>query len=571
MTLAASLLQETVLDDERAFKVKTLEEKLLSLGLISPDQQKIAFKERLASNKTFEQIYVDLGFISAKALAAVVADQYEVQEFNLKKTIINSSLLSRFPRPLAERYKVLPLDFQENVLHVAMVNIFDIKAVDQLQSCFENVHRTIPYVATEADLWAAIDLYYGYSLSMDNLLKVIEDKDDSYDTSEEKSPVVQFINMLLIDAVKQKASDIHFEPEGLFVRVRYRLDGLLKQVCTFHYQFWPSICVRLKIISGMNIAESRLPQNGRLSYCIAGREVDFRFSSHPTVHGENIVVRILDKLHCLKTLDSLGFDLETEEFIKHLISYPEGMIAITGPTGSGKTTTLYSMLSYLNSRNLNIMTLEEPVEYELPFIRQTQINEMINLGFAEGVRSILRQDPDILFIGEVRDEATAQMALRASMTGHLVFTTLHTNSALGALNRFVDLGISSRMFEDNIIGIISQRLLRKLCPCCRQKKEDLSPEERQLLGLKDENTPTIFVAAGCKDCHFTGYKDRTAIAEILAFQKSFEEQGQQEKASGMWEQKRTPFLFSTLKDAGIKKVLEGETSLDELKRVVNLY
>ncbi|MBA3813091.1 MAG: type II/IV secretion system protein [Alphaproteobacteria bacterium] len=351
------------------------------------------------------------------------------------------------------------------------------------------------------------------------------------------------------------------------MRLRYRIDGILSQICTLHVAYWPAICVRLKVMCEMNIAEVRRPQNGRITFYVGPREIDLRVASHPTIHGENIVIRILDKSRSLLALNELGYSTEVVLQIKKALKRPDGIFIITGPTGCGKTTSLYSMLSYMSTPKLNIMTLEEPVEYQLPLIRQSDMRELGGMGFEDGVRSILRQDPDIILIGEVRDPGTAQIALRAAMTGHQVFTTLHTNNALGSLNRLVDLGLSLPMISSHLLAIVAQRLIRKLCPHCKQER-DMTPHEAVL--LKRPCSQTLFMAKGCLSCRGTGYRGRLAIAEILVFDQELEERlmTTSSKLSLKALVKKKGFV-SMVEDARYR-ALRGDTTIEEILSAVDL-
>lgn len=329
-----------------------------------------------------------------------------------------------------------------------------------------------PVFCNESDIQDLIEKYYDYETSIDGIVREIEtgiqDK-TKLDGQQEGyvNPTVRLVNAMLVDAIRAGASDIHFEPEGTFLRLRYRIDGQMMQIRSFHKDYWPAIAVRIKITSGMNIAETRMPQDGRITYNIAGREVDFRVATQPTIHGENIVMRLLDKKKALVPLSHLGFSEHNEKLLKKLLKRPEGIIIVTGPTGSGKTTTLYSTIEYINNVSINIMTLEDPVEYQLSLIRQSQVREGSGMSFVDGVKSIMRQDPDVIFIGEVRDHQTAQMAVRAAMTGHKVFSTLHTNDAIGVIPRMIDIGIQPHMLAGSLICLIAQRLSRKLCVHCK--------------------------------------------------------------------------------------------------------
>jgi Tfp pilus assembly pilus retraction ATPase PilT len=342
-------------------------------------------------------------------------------------------------------------------------------------------------LAGEAEIAQASDQLYGHELSIDGILNEIESgESDPFGQpargSEYAQPVVRLIDALLTDAVKRGASDLHFEPEAAFLRIRYRIDGLLRQIRALHKSCWPAMAVRLKVMAGLNIAETRNPQDGRISLQVSGRPVDFRVSTQPTIHGENIVLRILDRQKGIVDLDALGLTDPQLDLLKLMIARPEGLILVTGPTGSGKTTTLYSILGHINAEGINIMTLEDPVEYPMPMIRQTAVADAARLDFANGVRAMLRQDPDVILVGEIRDEDTARMAFQAAMTGHQVYSTLHTSSAIGAIPRLLDIGILPDILAGNVIGIVAQRLVRCLCPACREARPAHDYEMR-LLGL----------------------------------------------------------------------------------------
>jgi type II secretory ATPase GspE/PulE/Tfp pilus assembly ATPase PilB-like protein len=378
------------------------------------------------------------------------------------------------------------------------------------------------------------------------------------------------VNALLSDAVKRGASDLHFEPEQEFLRIRYRIDGVLRQVRSLHRNYWAALAVRIKVMSGMDIAEMRAPQDGRFSLSLYGRPIDFRVSTLPTTHGENIVLRVLDRQKGIVGLDDLGLHEDALSTLRIMIARPEGILMVTGPTGSGKTTTLYSLLMHLNDEGVNIMTLEDPVEYPMSLIRQTSINEAVKLDFANGIRTMLRQDPDIILVGEVRDEDTAEMAFRAAMTGHQVFTTLHTNSAVGAVSRLRDIGVSPEIMSGNIIGVIAQRLVRTLCPAC---KEPYAPTklERQLLGLHvTEASPTLYAARGCARCDQQGYKGRVALMEVLRIDPELDELIATGAPNRELERVAVSKGFTPLATDGVRRVLEGVTTLDEVSRVVDL-
>lgn len=382
-------------------------------------------------------------------------------------------------------------------------------------------------------------------------------------------PMVRLVEMLLTDAVHREASDIHIEPEMGFVRIRYRIDGVLSDVRNLHRDYLSGLIVRIKVLSGMNIAETRAPQDGRFSFNIAMRAIDFRVASQPTTYGENLVLRILDRNKGIMRLEELGLSKQTLMTLKLMMAKPEGIILVTGPTGSGKTTTLYSMLSFLNTEQVNIMTLEDPVEYPMQMVRQTAVNPAANLDFANGIRSMLRQDPDIILVGEIRDKDTAQMALRAAMTGHQVFSTLHTNSALGVFPRLLDIGVSAEILSGNIIGILSQRLIRVLCPACK-KPHDPTSLERRLLGLDGDKSCKIYTEVGCAKCHHIGYKGRMTVMEAIRMDEDFDELVEKGAAKTAILQLARKKGVCFIAEDGIRRVLNGMTSLEEVTRVLDL-
>jgi len=484
--------------------------------------------------------------------------------------------LSLIPKDVARRYQLLPLsvDMVAHILTLAVADPDNIIALDQVRALLKDEYRLITQLASESDILRAIDQYYGFELSIDGILHEIEPGEMEYQSqqsgvSEFSQPVVRLIDALLTEAVQRGASDIHFEPESSFLRIRYRVDGVLRQVRSLHKSFWPAMVVRLKVMSNMNIAETRAPQDGRISLRLSGRPIDFRVASHPTTHGENLVLRILDRQKGIVPLDQLGLDEDALNMLKMIIAKPEGIVLVTGPTGSGKTTTLYSVLSHINTESVNIMTLEDPVEYPLALIRQTSVNESAKMDFASGIRSMMRQDPDIILVGEVRDHPTAEMAFRAAMTGHQVYSTLHTNSAIGAIPRLLDIGILPDIMAGNIIGIVAQRLVRILCKEC---KYPYSPDasERKLLGLTPQQDITLYRAAGCEACNHQGYKGRMTIMELLKMDYDLDDLVSHRASARQIREAALAKGFRPLALDGIRRILQGITSLAEVSRMVDL-
>src|SRR5215475_8705644 len=465
-----------------------LGELLIQQGLITADQLRIALTEQKNHQMPIGRLLVRLGFVTEAVIRDIMARTIGQESIDLHQVVVDADSLKLIPQDFARRHRVLPIAFDgnERSLTVAITEVFNVVALDQLRAALGQNVKIRTVLASEAQLEDSIDQFYGHELSVDGILKEIETGEIDYQSlqgggDEYTQPIVRLVGALLVDAVKRGSSDIHFEPEYAFLRIRYRIDGVLETVRSLHKTYMPGITVRLKVVSSMNIAESRSPQDGRLSLTLNGRPVDFRVSTQPTIYGENIVLRVLDREKSIISLERMNLSRETLSRLDLMLARPEGILVVTGPTGSGKTTTLYSLLAQVNDETVNIMTLEDPVEYPLTLMRQTSVNEVARMDFADGIRSIMRQDPDIILVGEVRDKETAEMAFRAAMTGHQVFTTLHTNSALGAFPRLLDIGIQPDIMAGNIIGVIAQRLVRLLCPNCKEGYEP-HREERMLLG-----------------------------------------------------------------------------------------
>jgi general secretion pathway protein E/type IV pilus assembly protein PilB len=553
-----------------------LGELLVQQGLISHDQLRIALMEQSEHDMPLGRQLVRLGFVTEAMIRDILAHTIGQEGIDLSNVVADAEALKLVPEEFARRYRLLPIAFtaERQELLVAMSDVFNVVALDLLRAHLGGQIEIRTVLAGEAQLEECIDQFYGFELSVDGILREIETGEIDYQSlqagnEEYTQPMVRLVGALLVDAVKRGASDIHFEPEYAFLRIRYRIDGVLEQIRSLHKTYWPGIAVRLKVISGMNIAETRAPQDGRLSLNLNGRPIDFRVAAQPTIYGENIVLRVLDREKSIISLDRMGLTPETQDKLKLMMARPEGILIVTGPTGSGKTTTLYSMLSHRNDETVNIMTLEDPVEYPVTMMRQTSVNEMVKMDFANGIRSMMRQDPDIILVGEVRDRETADMAFRAAMTGHQVFTTLHTNSALGAFPRLLDIGILPDIMAGNIIGVIAQRLVRLLCPHCKQAYTP-GPEEKQLLGLTHDDETQIYAAKGCSQCNHRGYKGRMALIELLHMDADLDELIARRATARELSRVALEKGFRTLAEDGVQRILEGRTSLAEVSRVVDL-
>ncbi|WP_305074047.1 GspE/PulE family protein [Propionivibrio sp.] len=550
---------------------------LIAKGILSEDQLRIALLEQMKTNQPVGKLLVALGFVTEATLRDALSESLGKQSIDLSNAIIDPSALALVPHELAKRHNMLPLDYDEEHqrLTIAIADINDIVALDRIRSLAKTALEIDALLAGETEVARAIDQAYGYELSIDGILHEIETGEIDFrglqsSSDEYSQPVVRLIDSIVTDAVKRDASDIHFEPESGFLRIRYRIDGMLRQIRSLHQSYWPAMAVRIKVMSGMNIAETRAPQDGRITLTIRGRQIDFRASAQPTIHGENIVLRILDRQKGLVPLEGLGLTERQLDTLKLMIARPEGIILLTGPTGSGKTTTLYSILNHINSEGLNIMTLEDPVEYPMPLVRQTSVAEALKLDFANGIRSMMRQDPDVILVGEIRDAETAEMAFRAAMTGHQVYSTLHTNSAIGAIPRLLDIGVLPDIMAGNVIGVVAQRLVRRLCPHCKTPYQAGEHEARLLGSPLDAPRPIVFRPCGCERCDFQGYRGRLAIMEILRMNGDLDELVAKRATGREIRQAAVQHGLVPLAEDGLRRVLDGSTSLEELSRVVDL-
>ncbi len=553
-------------------------ERLVGQGLITMDQLNVALHEKQKNRKMLGETLVELGFLDVDILTTFLAESTGHQQFDPKKTLLDPEALELIVKKEALKHQMLPISIssEKSELSVAMADPYDVVALDKLKQVLPRGFSLNLKICSPAIIADAIHKAYGVSTSIDAILKEISGdisaaKKNIENLSEEEAyshPIVRLVNAMVFEAVKMGASDLHFEPEENFVRVRYRIDGDLITMHTLHREYWNGVCQRLKIMSQMNIADKLTPQDGRFSMNVGGREADFRVSALPTIHGENIVLRVLDKSASIMPLEKLDFSEHNMHLIQKSLARPEGIIIITGPTGSGKTTTLYSMINAINMPDVNIMTLEDPVEYSLGLIRQSSVRDGAGFTFGEGVKALLRQDPDIIFIGEVRDKVTAEQALKAAMTGHQVFTSLHTNDSFGAIPRLMDLGLQPGMMSGAIISCFAQRLVRRICLKCKESYK-ASPEECKLLKADPKSPPTLYRGAGCKECNNSGYKGRLGIHEILYMDEEIETAitiGGNKSDLKKIARKNN---FKSMRADGILKVYEGLTSLEALMKTVN--
>ncbi|MGV0005208.1 MAG: GspE/PulE family protein [Candidatus Porifericomitaceae bacterium WSBS_2022_MAG_OTU9] len=534
-----------------------LAQRLQDEKILGADEFLIANEEQRASGDSFEQCLLRLGLLSEMDLAVCVAAIYGLETIDLERTIPTAPALAMLSGEVARRHMVLPVlhNDGEATLELAIADPGNLVALDEVSALLKDRIRIVMRVAGRERLLQAIDLYYGGQENLSVWVKKL-----AVGTAAD-AVVVGFMDALFADAMRHRASDLHLEPERGFVRIRYRIDGVLRLVLCVHKRHWASLVVRLKIMAGLDIAEQRRPQDGRISVAIVGRDVDVRVSTLPTVYGENIVMRLLDSQRGIVSFKRMGLSQKNISALEKLLLRPEGVVFVTGPTGSGKTTTLYTIIDKLNKAEVNIMTLEDPVEYQLPMVRQCAIGGGVQFGFADGTRTLLRQDPDIILIGEVRDEQTAQMTLRAAMSGHLVLATLHCGSALGAVPRLVDMGVSPVMLDSCVNGVIAQRLVRKLCNCRVPWQPEV--DDAALFG---DDVPVLYKAKGCVQCSYNGYIGRITLVEL--WQPLV---GQCEAlANGSLAPHRasSDASFHGLAECGLEVVRHGLSTLQELRRVV---
>lgn len=548
---------------------------LIQQNVLTQEQLQEALKLQKGTHKKIGEILVEEGFITEEMITRALEAQMGLKTVQLRGINVPKEVKDLVDVKLLKKYTVFPFEldpYNANILHLAMADPLDIEAIDDI-AIVTNM-QIEPYIATRREIKSAIDRNYGAAETIDAVNRFAQERAQlrgnvaaaATDDSEiNDAPIVQLVRSILEQAVRQRASDIHIEALETKVRVRYRIDGALCSKMEYDNSLLPAISTRIKIMGGMDIAEKRKPQDGRISMMVDGQEYDIRISSVPTVYGEKLVLRVSSKVNLTKDKKELGLAPDELRRFDHMMSHPHGIIFVTGPTGSGKSTTLYTALSELNSEEVNIVTVEDPVEAALEGINQIQVNPKVDLTFAAALRSILRQDPDIIMIGEIRDSETASIAVQASITGHLVVSTLHTNSATGTLDRMVDMGVERYMLADSVVGVIAQRLVRKLCPHCR-KKRLATLDEKKLMRLPEEQDVEIYEPGGCNLCNNTGYYGRKGIFEIMEVNEELRRLIAEGKGSKQLIDAARRNGMRTLRENGIRDVLEGITSIEEMQK-----
>ncbi len=553
-------------------KTKRLGQILVEVGIVTEDKLDMALREQRQTGEKLGMALQRLGICSEKEIAKVLAGQAGVECVDVAHTEVTKEALALVTREFAEQKSLLPIRLNGSTLQVAMANPLDLPTTDELTRLtgkyIEVVH------APESEIKDAQVRHYGlHADDSSEAPHLIEQARQALASGmklgEEDSPFIRLVDMLIRRGVVEGATDIHIEPEEKVLRCRYRIDGSLNQGAILPHELLAIVITRVKIMAELDISENRVPQDGRILFDTGRKKVDLRVSTFPTVHGEGIVCRILDKESLIVGLERLGMPDLMGEMFRRDITKPNGIILVTGPTGSGKTTTLYSALTFLNKPDTKIITLEDPVEYELPVINQAQINNAKGFTFAKGLRAILRQDPDILLVGEIRDVETAQMAIRAALTGHLVFSTLHTNSAAGAIPRLLDMGIEPFLLSATLVSVVAQRLIRTICKECGEPAAP-NPAELETMGLIVDEPQSVNIreGKGCSLCRQSGYRGRMAIFEYLSIDPEIRAMIAAGKDGGAIASEAARQGQPTLRDDGLEKYLDGKTTLREIMKVV---
>ncbi len=552
---------------------------LLSQGMITQQQLETALSEQKIRKTKLGETLIALGYVSQKDFADVLSKQLGVESVDLRKEGLQDAAIRLVPEDIMKKYELVPFAIDENnsnILKIAMSDPMYLPAIDDV-SLITGM-EVVPYFAPTAQIAMQIDRMFGKKQAMEAAAQyqmehadeLREEEESAANAEVDNAPIVKIVRTMLEQAIRQGASDIHIEPLERNLRIRYRIDGALREVMDYNTTLLPAMVARVKIMSGLDISEKRKPQDGRLTLQVDNREYDVRVSVLPTVFGEKTVMRLTAKDGLSREKKYLGLTPEDEERLDGILKNPHGIILVTGPTGSGKSTTCYTVLSELNREEVNIITVEDPVEANVDGVNQVQVNVKADLTFANALRSILRQDPDIIMIGEIRDGETAGIAVKASITGHLVISTLHTNSTAASITRLIDMGVEPYLIGDSVVGIIAQRLVRKLCPKCRKARE-ATDQEKKLLMVPASMPQTVYEPVGCEECGGIGYRGRTAIYEIMPVTAKLRNRIHDKVTADELQEIAVSEGMSTLRMAAAKKVKEGITSCAEMIKVAYDY
>ncbi|MCP4265306.1 MAG: Flp pilus assembly complex ATPase component [Candidatus Brocadiaceae bacterium] len=547
---------------------KPLGQRLLENGLISELQLNLALNESKSKGIYLGQALENLGILSQEIITKFLADESGSEVINLNNYPVNPEVISLIPYELSKRYQVLPLEKKGSVIKAAIADTLNINAIEALEL---ETGLSIDVVTAPKDLIAeAIEQHYGQQKSFsqlvkDILAKGIEGLDES---SGNMFPIIRLVDLVISNAIRTRSTDIHFEPDEKIVRIRLRIDGVLHQEVLLPKKLQSAVTARLKVMGNLNITETRIPMDGRIAFKSGSKNIDLRMSTLPTSNGETIVLRVLDKDRIPLNLGSLGFSHNDEETLNNILKAPNGLILVTGPTGSGKTSTLYTSLGIASSLERNILTLEDPIEYELPVIRQTSVNPDVGMDFPTGLRAMLRQDPDVIMVGEIRDSETADLAIRASLTGHLVLSSLHTNSAAAAIPRLVDIGIKPYLVSASLCAVIAQRLVRRICEQCKTKATDKDPLPDTInIKMPADTEYQFYKGSGCEACNNTGYHGRVGIYEIMRIDHDYHDLISGADIHGIEELAIKKGMKKMVED-GIHKALKGFTTPEEVLKAV---
>ncbi len=553
--------------------VDIIKKELVNEGLVTGEQLKTAISVQKSTQEGIGKVLVKLDFVSKEKIINFLGRHLGIPYVDLKGYLIDPQVIELLTEEMVRKHKLVPLFKIENNLTVAMMDPLDVVAIDALN------HRTgstiEPMVSTEEDIVSTINQYYSKAGQLEEVVGEENEGDlvSGVEVSEQKlesiagiPPIIRLVNEIILEAVRERASDIHLEPEEKNVPVRFRIDGVLREARVLSKKLELAIVSRIKIMANLDIAERRVPQDGSFTVTVENRAIDLRVSTFPMAFGEKVVMRVLDREKFLLGLEQLGFLPKTLKVFNSLIKRPHGIILVTGPTSSGKSTTLYAVLNVIKSVEKNIITIEDPIECTIPGVKQSQINSKAGLTFARGLRSFLRQDPDIIMVGEIRDYETAEIAVQASLTGHLVFSTLHTNDAPGALTRLIDMGVAPYLVSSGIIGVLAQRLVRQVCPQCREAYSE-DRETLTKLGLAGENKLKFYRGKGCAYCGGTGYYGRVGIFELMAMNDKIKELVMSQTPTNIFKKAAREAGMKTLREDGLEKITQGITTVGEVMRV----
>jgi type IV pilus assembly protein PilB len=558
---------------------KQLGELLIASGDLTPEQRDAVLAKQAETGKRFGEICLEMKLISEQQLTRILARQWKIPHVHLRKGLVDPKIIHIIPQDKAQQYGVMPMFKVEQTLTVATADPRSLLALDDLEGITRCTIQ--PVLCSAADIQQCIQEYYDAQPKVDEFLDSLEEADVAVWNAPEvgstgeieakagDSPIINLVNLIILKAIKSGASDIHIEPDIRTLRVRYRIDGILYETMSLRSNLQYAVASRLKVMANLDIAERRLPQEGRIQVAAQGRDIDLRFSSMPTMQGEKIVLRLLDKRHAIHNLDHLGFEAETLQQFKKLVHRPLGLMLVTGPTGSGKTTTLYSAIDNINTMGKNILTIEDPVEYQLELINQIQVRNDIGLTFARVLRSVLRQDPDVVMVGEIRDRETAETAIQAALTGHLVLSTLHTNDSAGAITRLLDMGVEPYLVSSAVTGALAQRLVRTVCEACKTLYYASAAIKAQL-GVPLDQHLQLARGRGCEECYDSGYKGRIGLYELLCVDDPLRALILRRPPTEEVRLLREPSGLPSLQQEGYRKVLQRLTTIEEVTRAVHL-